>query len=41
MYGPTVRSIDIDRAAFHIGLANLVYNFCRYSILQQKDLPEG
>ena len=29
--GLTVRSVGIERAAFNIGLTNLVYNLCRYS----------
>lgn len=34
MKGITVRSIGQHRAGFNIGLTNLVYNLCRYSILQ-------
>jgi len=30
-----------SRIAFHSGRTNLVYNLCRYSILQQKELAEG
>ena len=41
MHGLTVRSIGLRRAAFNIGLTNLVYNLCRYSILQRKELAEG
>ena len=36
MRGITVRSIGITRAAFNIGLTNLVYNLCRYEILCRK-----
>lgn len=41
MNGLTVRSIGLRRAAFHIGLTNLVYNLCRYSIIQRKELAKG
>ena len=41
MNGLTVHSIGLRRAAFHIGLTNLAYNFCRYSIIQRKELAEG
>lgn len=41
MHGLTVRSVGLHRAAFNIGLTNLVYNLCRYSILQRKELSEG
>lgn len=37
MHGLTVRSIGIKRAEFNIGLTNLVYNFCRYTILKRYD----
>jgi len=37
MHGLTVRSIGIERAAFNIGLTNLVYNLCRYSFLSRKE----
>ena len=33
MRGITVRSIGIERAAFNIGLINLIYNLCRYEFL--------
>lgn len=36
MHGITLRSIGINRARFNIGLTNLVYNMCRYSILKRK-----
>ena len=36
MHGLTLRSIGINRARFNIGLTNLVYNMCRYSILKRK-----
>ena len=36
MRGLTVRSIGLKRAEFNIGLTNLVYNICRYSILCRK-----
>ena len=38
MRGITVRSIGISRAKFNIGLTNLVYNLCRYVILN-RELP--
>ena len=41
MHGLTVRSIGIARAKFNIGLTNLVYNMCRYSILQRKVVTMG
>ena len=41
MHGLTVRTIGLRRAAFNIGLTNLVYNLCRYSILQRKGITEG
>lgn len=41
MHGITVRSIGKERASFNIGLTNLVYNLCRYSILQRKQLAMG
>ena len=41
MHGLTVRTIGMRRAAFNIGLTNLVYNLCRYSILQRKGITEG
>lgn len=36
MRGITVRSIGISRAKFNIGLTNLVYNLCRYAILNRE-----
>jgi transposase, IS5 family len=36
MNGITVRSIGRKRAEFNIGLTNLVYNFCRYSIIRRR-----
>lgn len=41
MHGLTVRSIGIKRAEFNIGLTNLVYNFCRYTILKRKEVCIG
>ncbi len=41
MRGLTVRSIGIERAAFNIGLTNLVYNLCRYSFLRRKEAVTG
>lgn len=41
MRGLTVRSIGIERAAFNIGLTNLVYNLCRYSFLSRKEAAIG
>ena len=41
MHGLTVRSIGIERAAFNIGLTNLVYNLCRYSLLSRKEAVTG
>ena len=41
MHGITVRSIGLARADFHNGLMNLVYNFCRYAILQKKRAVMG
>lgn len=41
MHGLTVRSIGIKRATFHTGLTNLVYNFCRYSVLSRKVITVG
>ena len=41
MRGITVRSIGIERAAFNIGLTNLVYNLCRYSFLSRKEAVKG
>lgn len=41
MHGLTVRSIGIKRAAFNIGLTNLVYNICRYTILKRKEVCVG
>jgi transposase len=41
MHGLTVRSIGIERAAFNIGLTNLVYNLCRYSFLSRKEAVAG
>ena len=41
MHGITVRSIGKTRADFNIGLTNLVYNLCRYSILEKKRLAMG
>ena len=38
MRGITVRSIGISRAKFNIGLTNLIYNLCRYAILN-RELP--
>ena len=41
MHGLSVRSIGIERAAFNIGLTNLVYNICRYSFLSRKEAIVG
>lgn len=41
MNGITVRSIGKKRADFNIGLTNLVYNLCRYSILERQQLAVG
>ena len=41
MHGLSVRSIGIERAAFNIGLTNLVYNLCRYSFLSRKEAVVG
>jgi IS5 family transposase len=41
MHGITVRSIGKKRAAFHIGLTNLVYNLCRYAALSRKETVRG
>lgn len=35
MHGITVRSIGIERAAFNIGLLNLIYNLCRFEFLSR------
>lgn len=35
-HGITLRSIGIERAEFNIGLTNLAYNICRYTILKPK-----
>ena len=37
VHGLTIRSIGLDRAKFQIGLTNLVYYICRYSIISQKN----
>ena len=36
MHGLTLRSIGLTRAHFNIGLTNLVYNLCRFSIVSRK-----
>ena len=41
MHGLTLRSIGVKRAVFNIGLTNLVYNLCRYSILCRKGAVVG
>lgn len=41
MKGITFRSIGLQRAGFNIGMTNLVYNLCRYSILQRQKLCTG
>ena len=41
MHGLTVPSIGIKRAEFNIGLTNLVYSFCRYTILKRKEVYMG
>ena len=41
MHGLTVCSVRIKRAECNIGLTNLVYNFCRYTILKRKEVLMG
>lgn len=41
MHGITVRSIGKKRADFNIGLTNLVYNLCRYSVLERNRVSVG
>lgn len=41
MRGITVRSIGLQRAGFNIGLTNLVYNLCRYTILKRQRVSVG
>lgn len=41
MNGITVRGIGRQRAEFNIGLTNLVYNICRYSILKRQRISLG
>lgn len=41
MHGITVRSIGMERATFNIGLTNLVYNLCRYEILNRPKMVAG
>ena len=41
MHGITLRSIGIERAEFNIGLTNLVYNICRFTILKRKEVCMG
>ena len=41
MHGITLRSIGTGRAEFNIGLTNLVYNICRYTILKRKEVCMG
>ena len=41
MKGINIRSIGIQRAWFHIGLMNLVYNFCRYEFLKRGSVQYG
>lgn len=41
MNGITVRCIGLKRAEFNIGLTNLVYNLCRYSILKRQRVSMG
>ena len=41
MNGLTVRCIGKMRADFNIGLTNLVYNLCLYSILERLRLAVG
>lgn len=36
MHGLTLRSIALFSARFNIGLANLVYNLCRFAKLSRK-----
>ena len=40
MHGLTVRSVGLARAAFNIGLTNLIYNLCRYEFLH-RDIVMG
>ncbi len=41
MNGITVRSIGRQRACFNIGLTNIVYNLCRFSILKRQRVSVG
>jgi len=41
IHGISVRSIGIGRAAFNVGLTNLVYNLCRYEILNRTKKTMG
>jgi len=41
MHGLTLRSVGIKRAELNIGLTNLVYNICRYSILKREGCVTG
>ena len=41
MKGITFRNIGLQRVGFNIGMTNLVYNLCRYSILQRQRLCMG
>lgn len=41
MKGITIRNIGLQRAVFNIGMTNLVYNLCRYSILQRQRVFVG
>ena len=41
MKGITVRNIGLQRAGFNIGMTNLVYNLCRYTILQRQRVCVG
>lgn len=41
MHGITLRCIRKSRAEFNIGLTNLVYNLCRYSILKRQRCRMG
>ena len=36
--GITVWTIGMARAAFNVGLTNLIYNICRYSIISRKTM---
>ena len=41
MHGITFRGVGLARASFNIGLTNLVYNLCRYSILLRREVKKA